>query len=139
MRQVTTILLLVLATGCKSPPDEGDIYENKLTKERIEIARVGTCSDLEYFYEGYNDHIGVMVERGDYSTGIAITLAVMPSARYSPSDSLSQCFAYEYEDAISAPGGSDWIIDGKRYGRVPVTMAAIEPLSVLESDYTKVE
>ena len=53
MKPLLFAALTIILAGCELlfGPKEGDIYENLLTRDRIEIARVGTGDDLMTYYE----------------------------------------------------------------------------------------
>ena len=71
---------LLLLAGCATGPEPGNIYENRLTGERIEIDSVGVCGELLAYYESIPED----------------QLAAGPVMN--ATDSTGTCFSYRTED-----------------------------------------
>ncbi|GEM_PF-6703265 len=133
MRILFLFLILIMITSCKSNPTEKEIYENKLTRERIKIDRVGIGKELREFYEGMNKTME------EVSSDPSLRLLMLRVPVISDDDTLKQCVAYEEKTSISAGGGKVWTFQGKEYDNVPVTYAKIISVEKLKNDYTKVD
>ena len=113
-----SILILLVACG----PQEGNIYENRLTEERIKIEAVGEGAELEEKYEGMSEYFDSTL------TSIALKARLLRPPMLSDADSAKMCFAYEEtSEHLTTTGGHD------------VTVMRIEPISELEENYRKVD
>ena len=113
-------LILALLVGCG--PQEGDIYENRLTRERIKIEAVGEGAELEKTYEEMSEYFDSTL------TSTALKARLLRPPMLSDADSAKMCFAYEEtSEHLTTTGGHD------------VTVMRIEPISELEENYRKVD
>jgi len=133
MRILFLFLMIILIISCNGNPTEKEIYENKLTRERIKIDRVGIGKELREFYEGMNKTMK------EVSSDPSLRLLMLRVPVISDDDTLKQCVAYEEKTSISAGGGKVWTFQGKEYDSVPVTYAKIISVEKLKNDYTKVD
>lgn len=79
-------------------PKEGNIFENLLTGERIEIDQIGLGSELVAHYERFNTSL----EQLDLGQELMLQMMVVPSLN--ASDSTERCFSYKKKD----DGGCAW-------------------------------
>lgn len=117
------ILLFVALISFSCGPDEGDIYENLLTKERIKIEKTGDCQEIKEAYERIN---AALAEANPgkskgylYRNGITTPVVSEPET--------GNCFAYKITDRYRL--GNDV------YEATPIIL---EPLSKLKEDYKKI-
>lgn len=157
------ILLTLLLSACESVPalpqisgpQEGDVYEHKLTRERVQIDRVGIAHELAQGYR--NDEarrreaftVGVEVQDAYYLSGDI----VMPSyageddvrfdpqtmERHSP-DTTSQSAAYleQRGNYVIEQMRSD-LIDRFLMEDIEYRVARILPVADLETDYILID
>ena len=133
MHRIFLLILIILVCGCKNEPKRDEIYENKLSKERINVDRVGIGRELRDFYEGINAKIK------DISSDPALGLLVLRVPIINDDDTLKQCIAYEEKGYISAGSGKVWKFQENEYDEVSVTYAKIISIEQLEKDYIKIE
>lgn len=111
---------LILLFGCG--PQEGDIYENLLTGERIKIEAVGEGAELEERYERMSEYVDSTI------TSTALKARLLRPPMISDADSAKMCFAYEKDsEHLTTMNGHD------------VTVMRIEPISELEENYRKID
>jgi len=111
---------LILLVGCG--PKEGDIYENRLSRERIKIEAVGEGAELVERYERLSEYVD------STTTSTALKARLLRPPMFSDADSAKMCFAYEEtSEHLTTIGGHD------------VTVMRIEPISELEENYRKVD
>jgi hypothetical protein len=111
---------LILLVGCG--PQEGDIYENRLTRERIKIEAVGEGAELEERYERLSEYVD------STTTSTALKARLLRPPMISDADSAKMCFAYEkISEHLTNMDGHD------------VTVMRIEPISELEENYRKID
>ncbi len=133
MHRIFLLIIIILFCGCKNEPKPDEVFENRLTKERIKIDRVGLGKELRDFYEGMN------AKMEEISSDPALRLLVLRVPIINDDDTLKQCIVYEEKGYISAGSGKVWKIDGKEYDDVPVTYAKIISIEQLEKAYIKIE
>lgn len=51
MHKIFLLTILIMMCGCKNEPTADEIYENKLSSERIKINIVGLGKELRDFYK----------------------------------------------------------------------------------------
>lgn len=128
----STLILLVIF-GCDNSPKENEVYENKLTRERIKIEKIGQGKELCEFYELMNKTMK------EVSSDVALRILMLRVPIISDDDTLQQCIAYEEKGSISARAGKTWSINGKESDNVPVTYMKIISIDKLKIDFVKVE
>lgn len=127
------LTILILMCGCKNEPTADEIYENKLSSERIKIDRVGLGKELRDFYEGMN------TKMEELSTDPGLRLLVLRVPVINDDDTLKHCIAYEEKGYIPAENGKVWMFEGKEYDEFPVTYVKIISIEQLENDFIKIE
>lgn len=111
---------LILLVGCG--PQEGDIYENRLTRERIKIEAVGEGAELEERYERLSEYVD------STTTSTALKARLLRPPMILDAGSAKMCFAYEkISEYLTTMDGHD------------VTVMRIEPISELEENYRKID
>ena len=133
MHKILLLTIVIMVCGCKNEPTPDEIFENRLTKERIKIERVGIGKELYDFYEGMN------TKMEELSTDPALRLLVLRVPVINDEDTLKQCIAYEEKGSISVGNGKVWMFEGEEYEEVPVTYAKIISIEQLNKDYIKIE
>lgn len=131
--KIFLLINLIIFCGCTKEPTPEEIFENKITKDRIKIERVGLGRELRDFYEGMNAKLK------EISTDPALTLLVSRVPIINDDDTIKHCIAYEEKGSISAGDGKAWKFEGKEFDEVPVTYAKIISIEQLEKDYIKIE
>ena len=125
--------MLIVVFGCNREPTAEEIYENKLTRERIKIDRVGIGKELRDFYERMNKTME------EVSSDPTLRFLMLRVPVISDDDTLKQCIAYEEKTSLSAGSGKVWTFKGKKYDEIPVIYAKIITVEKLKNDYTKVD
>lgn len=130
MRFTICLLLLLTLSACESGPQVGDVYEHKLTQERIQIEHVGIGSDLRERFD-FEDEVARTTATDDdgdlmpiYFTG---GLAVRPIYREG-ADSTLASVGYYTEEQMRIEGG-----------RIAIRWGNILNVADLEADYTLVD
>jgi hypothetical protein len=142
------LLVVLLLSACESAPalpqisgpQEGEVYENKLTRERIQIDRVGVGFELKSHYLR-SDSL-VKAEMTD-STGKVMQSYFTAGFRTRPiyrgaGDSTAKSVAYLTDDRIKLSGGG-WWIDGELHRYMPIKWANIKTAEEIETDYTLID
>lgn len=106
---VLTLLFIayMAISGCSQGPREGDIYENLLTGQRVEIEGVGQCGAMYRAASSLLDRMVNRIDSTDYDQRRAMA-NLMGLPIFSGTDSTAQCV--EYKNSVRLP----------EMGRVPV-------------------
>ena len=95
---------LLMLSGCGSHPNDGDIYENLLTQERIEVMSTGVCSEI---YSGFHDVWESLVKNENTPSG----MMQVPRPEYAARvDTTQTCFAYAKSQPLGEYGTGTLII-----------------------------
>lgn len=108
----------LLLTACH--PQEGDVYENLLTRERIQIDRIGVCGELEESYDRITD---ALIDNSELSSSELLRNNIIKPPALLADDREAECFAYE--EFTSTEYGSG-------------TLMIIEEIEELEQNYTRI-
>ena len=133
MHREFLFLVVIMLFGCKNEPTLDEIYENKLSRDRIKIDRIGLGNELRDFYEGMNESMK------EISSDPSLRLLMLRIPVVSDDDTLKHCIAYEEKGYISPGNGKVWKFERKEYDEVPVTYAKIISIEQLEKEYVKIE
>jgi hypothetical protein len=153
MRYLLPALLLLAA--CQTGPQPGDVYEHKLTRERIQIDRVGVGHDLMQSYrEDEARRLEALTFDGEVSDVYYLTgEVVVPSyvgdedIQFDPQtlelvrpDTTARSVAYleRRSNYVTEQMRSD-LFDRFLMDDIPYSVARILPVEDLERDYTRID
>lgn len=127
--------LCLMFFGCEAPPKVDDVYEHKITKERISILNVGMGKEL---YDALEEGNRSVIE--DFPTSTPdFKLRLLNVPIISDEDRSKYCVSYYEQRAISPNEGKLWKYQGIEYENVDsIQYQIIFSVEKLNKDYVKI-